>query len=159
MKTVQWRKLIFSIFLCQSAGVIGSFFTVSEIPTWYQMLVKPSFYPPRWVFGPVWITLYTFMGISLYRVLMKGSDTQKVRKALYWFGAQLVLNSVWPIIFFGRHDLGAALVAIILLWGLIYLTIRKYYALDRIAAYLLLPYLAWVFFAMYLNYSLWLLNR
>lgn len=159
MKAVRWEKLFISVGICQGAGVIGSLFTVAAIPTWYRTLVKPSFSPPNWVFGPVWITLYTLMGISLYRVWTKGLNTRKVREALFWFGAQLTLNSLWSVIFFGRHDIGGALAAIILLWCLIYQTMRKIFAVDRIATYLLLPYLAWVSFAMYLNYSLYLLNR
>lgn len=159
MKAVQWGKLVIAVGICQGAGVIGSLFTAPAIPTWYQTLVKPSFSPPNWVFGPVWITLYAFMGISLYRVWILGSEKPKVREALFWFGAQLAINSLWSIIFFGRHDIGAALGAIILLWSLIVWTTRAFVVLDTIAAYFLLPYLAWVSFAMYLNYSLWLLNR
>lgn len=158
MKKIDWRKLIISIGLCEGAGIIGSLFTVSAIPTWYATLVKPSFNPPGWIFGPVWTTLYALMGISLYRIWKKGTKKKQVQYALMLFGIQLVLNALWSLIFFGAHNLVGALVEIVVLLGFIIATIAEFRKLDKLATYLLTPYLLWVTFATFLTYSIWRLN-
>lgn len=157
MKT-NWKHLFIAILVCEGAGIIGSAFTVSAIPTWYATLVKPSFNPPGWVFGPVWTTLYALMGMSLYRIYRLGFHKERVYQALVVFGIQLVLNALWSIIFFGLHSISGALVEIMLLLGFIFATMVRFAKLDRIAAYLLLPYLLWVSFATFLTYSIWELN-
>lgn len=151
-------KLILCIGVCQLAGIIGSFYTTDAIPTWYASLNKPSLNPPNWIFGPVWITLYTLMGISLYIVWKKGSETPGVKSAMVIFFIQLIFNSAWSIIFFGSHNIFGALIVIIILWLLILLTIVFFQRLSNIAAYLLIPYILWVSFASYLNYSIYVLN-
>lgn len=158
MKKIAWKKLIVSIGLCEGAGIVGSIFTVSAIPAWYATLIKPSFNPPGWIFGPVWTTLYLLMGISLYRVWEKGSKKKKVRYAITFFGIQLLLNALWSIIFFGAHNLVGALVEIVLLLGFLVATIVKFIKIDKLAAYLLIPYFLWVSFATLLTYSIWKLN-
>ena len=150
--------LILVIGICQSAGIIGSLFTFPNITTWYATLTKPTFSPPSWLFGPVWILLYTLMGIAAYVIWQKGSTKPKVREALGFFCVQLVLNSVWSIIFFGMHSPLLALFEICMLWTAILATIYKFYPLAKPAAYLLLPYLAWVSFATILNTAIVLLN-
>ncbi|MDO8660921.1 MAG: TspO/MBR family protein, partial [Candidatus Woesearchaeota archaeon] len=112
-------KLAASVALCQLAGVIGSIFTVSSISSWYYLLAKPSFSPPNWLFGPVWFTLYTLMGISLYLVLeanVKNKLAGAKHFGLVFFAIQLVLNAIWSIIFFGVHEIFYALVVIVLMW-------------------------------------------
>jgi benzodiazapine receptor len=158
VKKVNWLRLLASIIVCQAAGAIGSVFTVPSIPTWYASLVKPSFNPPSWVFGPVWTFLYLLMGISLYLVWEK-IGKKGVKEALGVFGLQLLANAAWSIIFFGLKDISSALVEILILAALIIITIYKFYRVDRRAAYLLAPYLLWVTFASFLNLSLWSLNR
>jgi tryptophan-rich sensory protein len=96
---LKWKELIVAIIICQFAGVVGSLFTFSSIPTWYATLSKPSFSPPNWVFGPVWTLLYTSMGISIYWVY--NSKNKGVKSALYIFGIQLMFNVLWSIVFFG----------------------------------------------------------
>ena len=150
-------KLIFSIGLCLLAGVVGSIFTASAIPTWYATLNKPSFSPPNWVFAPVWTTLYILMGISLYLAL-SGEGKGEREKAVRIFGIQLVLNIVWSIIFFGWHNPLFALVDIVALWIAIVLTIKNFYKINKLAGQLLIPYLAWVSFATVLNLMIVLLN-
>ncbi len=152
---MNWKKLIVAIALCQLAGILGSVFTVSAIPTWYATLVKPSWNPPSWVFGPAWIILYTLMGIALYRVWRKPN----IREALFWFYIQLFFNTIWSIIFFGQQNIPGAFAEILVLLGLIVIVIKKFYKIDTLAGYLLLPYLVWVSFATYLTYTIWILNR
>lgn len=137
---------------------MGSLFTVSSVSTWYQTLVRPALNPPSWVFGPVWIALYFLMGIALYLVWQKGLKRKEVKVAMAVFGVQLVLNSVWSIVFFGMQNPGLAFVDIILLWISILLSIILFYKISKPASYLLIPYILWVSFASYLNYAIWIIN-
>lgn len=152
-------KLIAAIAVSELAGIIGSFFTVAAIPTWYAGLRKASLNPPPWIFAPVWTTLYLLMGIAAYLVWSKGLGTEGVKSALIIFAIQLILNTLWSIIFFGLHNPAAALFEIVILWLAILLTIIFFYKVSPLASYLLLPYLAWVSFASYLNFAVWGLNR
>jgi benzodiazapine receptor len=154
----RWAKVIIAILVCQAAGIIGSVFTYPSIGTWYAELEKPFFTPPNWVFGPVWITLYTLMGISLYLVWQKGPSKDDVRSALLAFFGQLVLNSVWSIIFFGLQSPFYGLIVIVLLWFVLLLTIIKFHKIDKKAGFLLIPYILWVTIAAALNYFILILN-
>jgi len=158
MKTDKIIKFILSIALCQSVGLIGSLFTTPSIPTWYTSLQKPSFAPPNWLFGPVWITLFTLMGISFYLVWNKRLKNKLVKKGLFIFGIQLVLNMLWSFLFFGLQSPLYGLIEIIVLWIAIGVTIFKFYKISKNAALLLLPYIAWVSIAVILNYYIWILN-
>jgi len=151
-------KLILAIGVCQLAGILGSVFTFSAISEWYLFLNKPFFSPPNWLFAPAWITLYTLMGISLYLVLEKGLLTQKNKMPLYFFSAQLALNALWSILFFGLRSPLFGLIEIIVLLIAIALTIKEFYSIDKRAAYLLIPYILWVSFATILNYFILVLN-
>jgi benzodiazapine receptor len=155
---MKWLRLAAFVLVCQMAGIIGSIFTTSSISTWYAGLEKPWFTPPNWLFGPVWITLYTLMGISLYIVWQKGPSKEDVRSALLAFFGQLVINSVWSVVFFGLRSPFYAFVLIFFLWFLILLTILMFYKLDKKAGIILLPYIAWVSIATFLNYYVWILN-
>lgn len=154
-----YLKLFAAILICWTAGGLGTIFTSSAIPNWYAYLNKPFFSPPNWVFGPVWSTLYTLMGVSAYLIWKKGFKTQKIRNAIYLFGIQLILNAVWSPVFFGVKNLFLALVIIVFMWIYIYKTIIAFAKINKTASYLLYPYLAWVSFATLLNYSVWMLNR
>ncbi|RXA17065.1 tryptophan-rich sensory protein [Methanosarcina sp. MSH10X1] len=158
VRGVNLFKLLVSILLCQLAGAIGSVFTASSLENWYLLLEKPTFNPPSWVFFPVWVTLYTLMGISFYLVWEKGFQKEGVKMALLIFGVQLGLNTLWSFLFFGLKSPFYAFVEIILLWLAICLTILKFREISKLASYLLFPYLLWVSFAMLLNYYLWILN-
>lgn len=151
-------KLILAIIICELAGIIGSIFTTSAIPTWYTTLAKPVLNPPSWVFGPVWTTLYLLMGIAVFLIWKKGLDRKDVQKAIYIFGTQLVLNTIWSIIFFGLQSPLWAFVDIILLWLTILWTMITFYKISKPAMWLLLPYILWVSFASYLNFMIWILN-
>jgi translocator protein len=158
MKINNFFKLVIAIAVSELAGIIGSFFTVGSIDTWYATLVKPALNPPAWVFGPVWITLYALMGVAAWLVWISGSAPDEKKKALTVFALQLFLNALWSIIFFGFENPGLALAEIVLLWLAILWTMIVFYKISKPAAWLLVPYILWVSFAIYLNYSILVLN-
>lgn len=163
MKSKPKRKtdlvsLIGWILVCELVGILGSTVTISAIPTWYATLTKPSFAPPNWIFGPVWILLYALMGIAAYRISRLGMKTPAVRGAMALFAGQLFLNFIWSFIFFGARNIPLAFADIAALWVILIITVIVFDRLDKWAAYLMLPYLFWVSFATVLNYSLWILN-
>ena len=152
-------RIVVAIAICELAGIVGSLFTRPSIPGWYAGLTKPSFNPPNAVFGPVWITLYALMGIAAWLVYDKGQSGAKIRRPLAIFVAQLVLNVLWSIMFFGVHHILGGFVIIVALWILIATTIKLFWPISKAAAVLLVPYLLWVSFATALNAALYVLNR
>ena len=158
MKISNTFKIIIAIVVSELAGIIGSVFTAPAIVGWYAGIAKPTFNPPSWVFGPVWTTLFALMGIAAFLVWKKGLDRRDVQIALGIFIGQLVLNTLWSIIFFGLHSPGGAFVEIIFLWLAICATIIAFAKISKPAAWLLAPYIAWVSFAAYLNFTIWMLN-
>jgi len=141
-----------------AAGVIGSAFTFTGINSWYQYLLKPNFNPPSWLFGPVWTTLYILMGIALYLIWKDGLKKDFVKNSFLLFIVNLVLNSLWSIVFFGLQNPALAFLVIILLWLVILVLIIRFYKINKLASYLLIPYILWVSFASILNFSIWQLN-
>ncbi|MDH5533437.1 MAG: tryptophan-rich sensory protein [Candidatus Pacebacteria bacterium] len=166
MKIKNIFLLIGSIFISQLAGIIGAFATVSSVSSWYITLNKPFFNPPSWVFGPVWTTLYTMMGIAFFLILLKKFEKKTKKKKKYknldysikLFLIHLVFNTAWSLVFFGAKSLGLALVIILVLWAMIVCLIKNFYKINKWAAYLLVPYLLWVSFATLLNLSIFILN-
>ncbi|MFZ3301505.1 MAG: TspO/MBR family protein [Microgenomates group bacterium] len=152
VKIKSWPKLIFSILLAQSAGAVGTIFTFDAIPTWYATLVRPSFAPPNWLFGPVWTILYTLIGISLYLIWTNKKGSLKL------FLSHLFLNAIWSPIFFGAKNLGLAFFVILLMDITLIVIIKNFYRLNKVAAIILVPYLMWISFATVLNFSFWQLN-
>ncbi|MCX5726092.1 MAG: tryptophan-rich sensory protein [Candidatus Saganbacteria bacterium] len=150
--------LLASIIVCQLAGVIGGIATGSSVDTWYIILNKPVFTPPGSLIGAVWIILYAIMGISAFLILKKGLEDQNVRNALYVFAFQLLLNILWSVAFFGFRSILAGIIVIILLWLAVLWTIIKFYKIDKISAWLLVPYILWVSFASILNAAFLILN-
>jgi benzodiazapine receptor len=148
---IGWLALCFTV-----AGISGAF-SAKAIPTWYASLVKPSFNPPSQVFGPVWTVLYTMMAVSVWMVWKSPASRARMR-ALVLFCVQLALNFTWSGLFFVGHQIGAALVEIVLLWLAILATMVVFLAVRRDAAWLMIPYLAWVSFAGFLNWAIWKLN-
>lgn len=150
-------KLIASFAISYSAALLGGLATTANIPTWYAALDKPPLNPPNWIFGPVWSLLYTLIAISLY--LVWTAETKKPKTKLYIvFGAQMVLNALWSLVFFGLHQTWLAVGVIALLITAIVATIIQFRQCSKLAAYLLLPYLAWVCFATYLTLGISILN-
>lgn len=152
-------KLTVAVGLSEMGGIIGSIFTASTIQTWYVNLVKPSISPPNWVFGPIWTILYAFMGIAAFIVWKKGLHRNDVRIALCIFIVQLVLNVLWSVIFFGYQNPGGAFIEIIFLWLAVLVTTILFFNISKLSAWFLIPYIAWVSFAVYLNYLIWMLNK
>lgn len=157
-KKINISKLIASILICEAAGVAGSIFTTPKISTWYASLNKPSFNPPSWIFGPVWTALFLLMGIALYFVWEAAAKNKKAKEAAAIFGIQLALNILWSYLFFGLQNPFYALIEIFVLWLAILAAIIAFNKIDKKAAYLLLPYILWVSFAAFLNFSLWKMN-
>ncbi len=149
---------IVSILIAQLAGLLGSFFTVASVNSWYLTINKPSWNPPGWLFGPVWISLYTLMGIAAYLVWQKRNSGQSIKAALVIYGIHLILNALWSIIFFGLKNPGLALVEIMGLLFFIVLTMVLFYKIRPVTFLLLLPYLLWTSFATFLNFIIWRLN-
>ncbi len=157
MKSKDPLKLAMSIVLCQLAGVAGSLFTTPAIPTWYRTLKKPFFTPPDWIFGPVWISLFILMGISLFMVWRR-QEHPGFKLTLMFFLIQLIFNILWSAAFFGLRSPLLGLIDIGLLWVATLLTIRYSLRISKVAGLLLLPYMFWVSFAVFLNFALWILN-
>ena len=156
----RYLKILIFVATCLGVGFVSSYATQSGVNTWFPTLEKPSFNPPNWLFAPVWSLLYLLMGVAAGRVWDRiDFDRENVKKALILFWIQLALNALWSVLFFYFHNPLLALIEIILLWLLIYETHVKFKAIDKIAGWLFIPYLAWVAFATVLNASLWWLNR
>lgn len=152
-------RLFLAVLICEVIGILGSVFTISSIATWYQILNKPVFSPPNWVFGPVWTILYALMGVSIFLVLEKKIKINERNNLIYLFSAQLFINFLWSLIFFYFHLPFLAFLDILILWGSILLLIIKFWKFSKPASYLLIPYLLWVSFATILNASIVILNR
>lgn len=147
--------LVGFVAVCQLAGALGAGATDSEL---YATIERPPLAPPGWVFAPVWITLYTLMGIAGWLVWSAPRAGARSR-ALAWFAVQLVLNAAWTPVFFGIPSFGGGLVIIGALLAAIVATMIAMARVTRLASWLLAPYLAWVGFATYLNAAIWWLNR
>ena len=150
---------VIAVSLCLLVGGVSGYITRLAIPVWYAGLEKPFFTPPNSLFAPVWTTLYILMGIAAGGVWAKGLHHRWVKTALYHFGAQLVVNALWTLAFFGlkRPELG--LVVIIALLVLIERCIHWFRIVNRNMAFLLYPYFAWVLFATFLNAGIVFLNQ
>jgi translocator protein len=159
MQLNKTQKILISVVTCLGVGFLSGQITKSAIIDWYPMIKKPFFNPPNWVFAPVWTMLYMMMAVAAALVWDKMKDNNLVKTALKYFVIQLVLNSLWSVLFFGFHNPGLALIEIVLLWLMIYETYVKFGKIDKLAANLLIPYLGWVGFATLLNGSIWFLNR
>jgi benzodiazapine receptor len=152
-------KIVLLVAVCVTLGYLSGMVTRDSINTWYPTLTKPVFNPPNWIFAPVWTLLYIMMGIAAGLVWTSNSDHKAIRKALGFFAIQFGLNVLWSYLFFGLHNPLLALAEIILLWLMIWETYSQFKKIDKLASYLLIPYLAWVSFATILNASIWWLNR
>lgn len=122
---------------------------------WYDSLQKPVWNPPPWIFGPVWTLLYLMMAVAAWLVWKR---VGLMHRAMAFYFIQLALNAAWSPIFFGAHQLGWAFAEIILLWLAILLTAKSFHHASKPAGWMLAPYLAWVTFAAFLNFTLWRMN-
>lgn len=158
MKSSRWLPLGFFLILTFAAGGIGAIATASSADTWYQALRKPAWTPPDWIFGPVWTLLYVAMAVAAWRVWRIGGAAD-ARHTFRLFGAQLALNALWSILFFGLQRPGAALIDVIALWLVLIRLLVRFRSADAIAGWLWTPYVLWVSYAVLLNAAVWELNR
>jgi tryptophan-rich sensory protein len=159
MKIPFLLKLFLSITLCLGAGLLGSIFTTSNIPTWYASLEKPSFSPPNWLFGPVWTLLYILMGIAFAIIWRRYGVLRGAGFAMAIFLVQLVFNILWSAAFFALHSPLLGLIDIIILLLLIIVTIISFNRVSYGGSFLLIPYVLWVGFATILNAAIYILNK
>ncbi len=154
----RWLPLGLFILLAFLAAAIGGFATSTSVDTWYPTLRKPSWSPPNAVFGPVWTVLYLLMAVAAWWAWRVGSPAD-ARLTVRLYGAQLALNALWSILFFGLRSPGAALIDIVVLWLVLIRLYIRFRAVDRLAGWLWLPYVIWVSFAATLNAAIWEFNR
>ncbi|HRL71241.1 MAG TPA: tryptophan-rich sensory protein [Flavobacterium sp.] len=153
-------RILAVVVTCLVIGYFSGMVTRSSVTTWFPTLIKPSFNPPSWVFAPVWSILFVMMGVAAGLVWDRiEAEREAVKKALIFFAIQLGLNALWSYLFFGLRNPMLAGLEIIVLWLMIFETYIQFVKINKIAGYLLLPYLAWVSFASVLNGSIWWLNR
>ena len=157
MKIIDVVKLVVSLAVPLLAGFGSSVFTVNSISTWYATLNKPWFSPPNVVFAPVWMILYILMGLALF-LIWRSPRNRKRDFGIALFAAQLAINVIWTLAFFGLQNTLYGLLTIIPLWILIAATIYQFYKVEKWASYLLVPYIVWVSIATALNASVYLLN-
>lgn len=150
-------RFFLSLAVVAVAAWIGSMVTYPSIGQWYAQLDKPFYNPPNWVFGPVWTVLYVLMAVSLYLIWSAKTERAK-RMAVVVFMAQLVLNVLWSVVFFGLHLPWAAVGVIVALWLVIAATMALFWPISKLATWLLVPYLAWVSFATALTIAIAMLN-
>ncbi len=135
-------------------SAIGGLITSSFKEPWYSEIILPSFNPPSWVFAPVWTTLYIMMAIAIWKIWINSFDLNILK--LYFI--HLFFNGTWSIVFFGFHQIGLALINLIIILIFIILLMKNYFKRDKISFYLMTPYLLWSGYALILNSSIFALN-
>ena len=150
----KYLSLLILLLVTFIAPVIGSYVTSVFKEPWYSEIIQPSFNPPSWVFPPVWSTLYVMMSIAIWRVWTAFFNSRILK--LYFF--HLFFNCIWSIIFFGFHQIGLALINIIVILFFIIVLMKEYLKIDKLSFYLMIPYFLWSSFALVLNASILFLN-
>ena len=150
----KYLSLTFILLITFLASGIGGFTTATFKEPWYSQIILPSFNPPSWVFGPVWTTLYILMSIAIWRIWIKYYDNKILN--LYFF--HLFFNTIWSVIFFGFHQIGLALLDLVLILIFIVLLMKIYYLKDKISFSLMVPYFLWSGYALVLNFNIFILN-
>lgn len=151
-----WKKLIACLALPLAVGGLSAL--LSGGMDSYSTLEKPPLAPPGWIFPIVWTVLYLLMGYASYLVTVSRADSAKIRRAWIFYGLQLLANFIWPLLFFGGGLYLTALLWIVVLWILVFLTIWAFSQVNERAGDLLIPYILWITFAAYLNLGFFLLN-
>ena len=153
-----WVSCILFIVVCLAIEIIGGYWTKERVTSWYPTLIKPSWTPADWVFGPVWSCLYVMIAVSGW-LIYKAEGSRKKDIALMLYASQLGLNFIWTFLFFSLKSPILGLIDIALLCVLISLTIIYSWHVQRLASFLLMPYLIWVVYATTLNVGIVFLNR
>ena len=136
------------------APAIGSYATSAFKEPWYSEIILPSFNPPSWVFAPVWLTLYFLMSLAIWKIWINTFDS----KLLKIYFVHIFFNSTWTVVFFGFHQIGLALLNLIIILIFITILMREYFIKDKISFFLMTPYLIWSSYALVLNSAIFLLN-
>ena len=150
----KYLSLFLILLITFIASAIGGFTTASFKEPWYSEIILPSFNPPSWVFGPVWTILYAFMSVAAWSTWQKTLD----KKILLIYFVHLFFNAIWSIIFFGFHEIGLALIDLIIIIFFIILLMKIYFRDNLISFYLIIPYFLWSSYALILNTSIYFLN-
>tara|TARA_B100000282_G_scaffold71548_1_gene48655 strand:+ start:159 stop:620 length:462 start_codon:yes stop_codon:yes gene_type:complete len=150
----KYLSLIIILLITFLAPMIGSYATTVFKEPWYSEIILPSFNPPSWVFGPVWSTLYLLMSLAAWKVWTKNFD----KKLLKIYFIHLIFNSSWSIVFFGFHQIGLALLNLIIILIFIIILMKEYFIKDKISFYLMVPYASWSSYALVLNSAIFVLN-
>jgi len=158
MPNQNFKKFFIALDVTFLTALIGSVLTMPAIATWYQTINKPSFTPPNWLFGPAWTILFLLMAISWFLILKNGTASKYYKTANYIFITQLLLNIFWSFLFFYIQSPFLAMLEVIAFWLILILNFDYFYRINKKAAWLFVPYIAWVSFAAFLTYSVWRLN-
>ena len=150
----KYLSLTFILLITFLASGIGGFTTATFKEPWYSQIILPSFNPPSWVFGPVWTVLYILMSVAIWRIWINYYDN----KILNLYFLHLFFNTIWSIIFFGFHQIGLALLDLVLILIFIVLLMKIYYLRDKISFSLMVPYFLWSCYALVLNFNIFILN-
>jgi benzodiazapine receptor len=150
----KYLSLFLILLITSLASAIGGFTTASFKEPWYSEIILPSFNPPSWVFAPVWTTLYIMMSIAIWKIWINSFDS----KVLKLYFIHLFFNGTWSIVFFGFHQIGLALINLVIILIFIILLMKSYFVRDKVSFYLMTPYLLWSSYALMLNSSIFLYN-
>ena len=150
----KYLSLFLILLITFIASAIGGFITASFKEPWYSQIILPSFNPPSWVFGPVWTTLYIMMSVAIWKIWINSFDL----KLLKFYLIHLFFNGTWSIIFFGFHQIGLALINLVVIVIFIILLMQRYFIRDKVSLYLMIPYFLWTSYALILNSSIFILN-
>ena len=152
------RLLFICIAIPVLVGIVAGLLTKNGMEA-FEMVTKPPLSPPGWLFPVVWTLLYVLMGISSYLIITSDASQEEITGAIRLYAYQLLVNFLWPTFFFNFQWYFFALLWLILLWLLVFLMIRSFTGISRVAAFMNIPYLIWITFAAYLNAGIWWLNR
>lgn len=158
MKTHSWKTYVLWILMAEAVGILSGWLSQDGIRTFGETAVQPNLSPPAILFPVVWTVLYALMGISASRVYLQPLSPER-SLGLNLYIIQLIFNFFWSLIFFQAKSYGFALIWLLLLWLLVFMMIISFEKTEKTAAILLIPYLIWLTFAAYLNWSVWRLNR
>ena len=151
------KTYVLWIAICEAVGFLAGILTRQGTKIYAQTAIKPPLTPPGWLFPVVWVVLYALMGIGAARITLESQSVKRSR-GLNLMVTQLVVNFFWPLLFFNAGVYGFALLWLLLLWGLVLWMILVWRKVEPLSAWLQIPYLLWLSFAVYLNAGVWYLN-
>ena len=150
----KYFSFIIILLITFAAPAIGSYATSTFKEPWYSEIILPSYNPPSWVFAPVWSSLYLMMSLAIWKIWINTFDI----KLLKIYFVHILFNSTWTIVFFGFHQIGLALLNLIIILIFILILMKEYFKKDKISFYLMVPYISWSSYALVLNTAIFLLN-